>query len=217
MVGTLKGSNSSAFSTSMGMQTRPVLGCTTKGLFSKWFNCEEKRERGGGRDEKQKTSSFYNPKTNLLADVHIKTRVRVLQNDLLGAQAERLVVLWREVAFAHKRSAFAVQKANDTTQHTFSLPRMLTSFCQRSAEDMLGDASQTSCMACGGVRESEEQILGLPQILHTLMRSSTRGSPMMARSLSWASLVLRRSCMSGARMKESKYSWAMRSARSVAG
>ncbi len=39
MVGTANGSNSSARVTSMGTHTRPVFGCTTNGLLSKWLSC----------------------------------------------------------------------------------------------------------------------------------------------------------------------------------
>lgn len=38
MVGTSKGSKLSGSVGSMGTHTRPVLGCTTKGLFNKWLS-----------------------------------------------------------------------------------------------------------------------------------------------------------------------------------
>ena len=39
MVGTWAGSKAFKWSGSMGTQTRPVLGCTTKGDFKRWFIC----------------------------------------------------------------------------------------------------------------------------------------------------------------------------------
>ena len=38
-VGTPRGSKSAHILVFIGTQTRPVPGCTTKGLFSKWFKC----------------------------------------------------------------------------------------------------------------------------------------------------------------------------------
>ena len=39
MVGTVLGSKSFTLSGSIGTHTRPVLGCTTKGDFKRWFIC----------------------------------------------------------------------------------------------------------------------------------------------------------------------------------